>query len=813
MRKVERKKRLKYLYPGIAWLTILTMIISSLGFKEIVEAITTDPLIEANIVYSADHRKASIVFDLTSVNQEIAEIIKITSENDGEIVYEASRINQSSDYDVTENGDYHFKVTYRSASLLANQNETLSAESEAIESTQVTVKVDGIQPTSEITGSDQQLPVDSEENAEASVEVATTETTDVASNADSSEVMSSTDMSQEQSETSNTVENTKENSQTEESNEAPVNEENEISYPQELLLRGLGLAGHQNKDAKVKFKVDPETYNISAQLMAEDYMWHNYISSVYYRITVYKKDAVLGDSGTVLLEVKGTDKVLQNQMTQITTFDFEEGDMIQIWSPETRFNFLGNPVIASDGINTIDYATSSVPKEKFENSVYELTNGGFKEIYNEAPTATGQEIPLYSLYGQGDWSDGELATAAIYSDMVFKDDRNEQGIYQPDGYTIEEKTGSVNYVSNNRPTVSLASGCWTMNYTITDSWGRQRKVYRSANKLPKIDSKITIEEMEEKMVDGKKVEGFVHFPGATVNTKDQIVTLSSSVEINADAQDEDYLIIPYGATGPTRMIKSSTGDLQEVDLGGKYRIPADQITSVTIKKDPVTVIATDYQVDVSETQIASWNETELKNQIKERLAQVIGIASSNLADAEIVLDSKLQQTNPKAGSYQGTLKFTNTSGTIEQTFHLNVTENSWSYDIPERTETNGASGFVVIPKGIDLQRDHNNPNQLSATSEVYFANYMNATGVTFQVSVDNTFEMTNVIDNSNKFTVTATSNNNQKGTSNGQLALGNLSSTNTKGNGLSVTFTAPTDKVDRTKGRWQGNVQFYIERQ
>ncbi|WP_438723581.1 hypothetical protein [Enterococcus sp. AZ172] len=810
MRKMERKKRLKYLYPGIAWLTILTMIISSLGFKEIVEAITTDPLIEANIVYSADHRKASIVFDLTSVNQEIAEIIKITSENDGEIVYEANRINQSSDYDVTENGDYHFKVTYRSASLLANQNETLSAESEAIESTQVTVKVDGIQPTSEITGSDQQLPVDSEENAEASVEVATTETTDVASNADSSEVMSSTDMSQEQSETSNTVENTKENSQTEEGNEASVNEENAISYPQELLLRGLGISGNENK---VKFKVDPETYNISAQLMGGGYRWHSYFSSVYYRITAYKKDAVLGDSGTLLLEVKGTDNVQQNQMTQMTTFDFEEGDMIQIWSPESRFNFLGDPVIASDGINTINYATSSVPKEKFQNSVYEITSRGFKEIYNAAPTATGQEIPLYSLYGQGDWSDGELATSAIYSNMVFKDDRNEQGIYQPDGYTIEEKTGAINYVTNNRPAASVVSGCWTMRYTITDSWGRQTTINRESIKLPKFDSKITIEEMEEKIVDGKKVEGFVHFPEATVNTKDHTVTLSSSVVINANPQWEACLVIPYGGTERTRMIKSSTGDLQEVDLGGKYRIPADQITSVTIKKDPVTVIATDYQVDVSETQIASWNETELKNQIKERLAQVIGTASSNLADAEIVLDSKLQQTNPKAGSYQGTLKFTNTSGTIEQTFHLNVTENSWSYDIPERTETNGASGFVVIPKGIDLQRDHNNPNQLSATSEVYFANYMNATGVTFQVSVDNTFEMTNVIDNSNKFTVTATSNNNQKGTSNGQLALGNLSSTNTKGNGLSVTFTAPTDKVDRTKGRWQGNVQFYIERQ
>lgn len=805
---MERKKN--YLYQGIAWLTILLLTAGSFHIKEIVEAITADPLIEFNVVYNEDHTKASIVFDLESIDQPMNEIVKITSEHDGEVVYDRNFINQSSNYDVTENGDYQFKITYRPISLLASHNASLPTDSETIETTQVTIQVEGIQPIPETASTEQQLPIDSEENAEASVEVATTETNDVASSADSSEIISSTDMSQEQSETSNTVENTKENSQREEGNKASVNEENAISYPQELLLRGISVSGNENK---VKFKVDPETYNISAQLMATGYSWHSYFSSVYYRITVYKKDAVLGDSGTVLLEVKGTDKVQQNQMSQMTTFDFEEGDMIQIWCQESRFNFLGNPVIASDGINTINYATSSVPKEKFQNSVYELTSEGFKEIYNSAPTATGQEIPLYSLYGQGDWSDGDLETAPIYSDMIFKDDRNEHGVYQPNGYIIKQKIGSINYSIANKPADDVVSGSWTTKYTVTDSWGRKTTINRLSIKLPKIDSKITIEEMEEKIVDGKKVEGFVHFPEATVNTKDQTVTLSSSVVINANPQWEACLVIPYGGAERTRMIKSSTGDLQEVDFAGKYRIPADHVTSVTIKKDPVTVIATDYQVNLSETQIVSLEETALKEKIKEQLAQEIGTTNSELSDAEIVLDTTLDKVNPKSGNYQATLKLTNTSGTIEQTFNLEVTSNPWSYDTPERTETNGASGFVVIPKGIDLQRDTTNTSQLSATAEVYFANYGNATGVNYQVSVDETFEMMNFVDTSNKFTVTATADNNQTGASNGQLALGNLSSTNTKGNGLSVTFTAPTDKVDRTKGRWQGNVQFYIERQ
>lgn len=397
--------------------------------------------------------------------------------------------------------------------------------------------------------------------------------------------------------------------------------------------------------------------------------------------------------------------------------------------------------------------------------------------------------------------------------MIFKDDRDEHGVYQSNGYTINKKIGAINYVVTNRPADDIVSGGWTTKYTVTDSWGRQTTINRLSIKLPKIDSKITIEEMEEKMVDGKKVDGFVHFPGATVNTKDQTVTLSSSVVINADAQDEDYLIIPYGATGRTRMLKSLTGDLQEIDLGGKYHIPTDHVTSVTIKKDSVTVIGTNYQVSLSETQIVSLEESELKEKIKEQLAQKIGTTSSELSNADIVLDTTLDKTNPKSGNYQATLKYTNSSGTIEQTFNFEVTSNPWSYDTPERTETNGASGFVVIPKGIDLQRDKTDTSQLSATAEVYFANYGNATGVNYQVSVDETFEMMNVVNTSNKFTVTATSKNGQTGATNNILPLGNLASTNTKGKGLSVTFTAPTDKVDRTKGRWQGNVRFHIERQ
>lgn len=803
------KRKKNYLYQGIAWVTILLLTVSSFRIKEIVEAITADPLIEANVVYNEDQTQASIVFDLASVNQGTNEIVKITSEREGEVVYDASLINQSSDYDVAENGNYQFTVTYRSTSLLVNHSEATSVESDALETTQVNIQVDGIQPTSEIISSEQSLRVD----FEGDIEESTMETIEVVPDTEAVETVSSIGMSQYQTETSTTGETTTstETSQLEKANETPVTETQATTeYPQEILFKGIGISGNLNK-AKLKF--DPTTYDVTPEILVGGYPWHSYFSGTYYKITVYKKGAVLGDTGTVVFEVKGTDTVKLSQMTQIESFDFDKGDMLQIWSAEAKFNFLGLPVIASDGIGTIDYSKNVVSKEKFENSVYEITDKGLKEIYNKAPVASGQEIPLYSLYGQGDWSDGELDSAAIYSDMVFMDDRDENGVYQSNGYQIGEKLGSINYTITNKPTDNIASGIWTASYLLTDSWGRKTTISRPAVKLPKINDKITIEEMKEKISNGKKVSGFVHFEGATVQTRNQTITLKSGIIIDTNVNKTVFMTVPYDGQKTTQFIKDNNDDLKEIQILGKYNLADDVIKTVTIGSSKDITIATTYAVSLSETEIVTFDELGLKDKVKSQIADVMSLDETKLADAEILFGGSFDRTNPKEGKYDITVRFTNGNATVDQVVTLNVTANPWSYDTPDRSETNGVSGFVVIPKGINLQRDKTNTSQLSATAEVYFANYGNATGVNYQVSVDETFEMMNVVDTSNKFIVTATSKNGQTGATNNILSLGNLALTNTKGKGLSVTFTAPAEKVDKTKGRWQGNVQFYIERQ
>lgn len=805
---MERKTN--YLYRRIAWLTIFLLTVGSFRIQEIVEAITADPLIEANVVYNEDKTQASIVFDLASVDQGRNEIVKITSEREGEVVYDASLINQSSDYDVAENGNYQFTVTYRSTSLLANQSEATSVESDALETIQVNVQVDGIQPTSETISSEQSPSVDFEGDIEESI----IETSEVVPNTEAVETVSSTGMSQDQTETSTTEETTTstETSQLEKANETSVKESKATtSYPQEILLKGIAFYGETRK---VKFTIDPTTYKITGTVIQSNGGYHQgFNNTTYYTITVYKKDAKIGDTGQVLFNVNGEDKPKKEDFQLMEGFTFEEGDMLKIWSLEPKFNFTGSPIIASDGVTSIDYSSNSVPKEKFQNSVYEITAQGLKEIYNKAPSASGQEIPLYSLYGQGDWSDGELDAAAIYSDMVFMDDRDENGVYQSNGYQIRERLGSINYTITNKPTDNIASGGWTTKYLLTDSWGRQTTINRPTFKLPKIDNKITIEEMKEKISNGKKVSGFVHFEGASVQVSNQTITLKSGTIIDTNVNKTTFMTVPYDGQKTTRFIKDNNNDLKEIQILDKYNLADDVIKTVTIGSNKDISIATTYAVSLSETEIVTFDETGLKEKVKSQIADVMSLDETKLADAEILFGGSFDRTNPKEGQYDVTVRFANGNATVDQVVTLNVTANTWSYDTPDRSETNGVSGFVVIPKGIDLQRDKTNTSQLSATAEVYFANYGNATGVNYQVSVDETFEMMNVVDTSNKFTVTATSKNGQTGAINNILSLGNLALTNTKGKGLSVTFTAPAEQVNKTKGRWQGNVQFYIERQ
>ncbi|MGM9903289.1 hypothetical protein E1H99_11655 [Enterococcus hirae] len=792
---MTKKKKLRMLYyRSIASIIILCVIFSSFHMNSFVEALTKDHLIESNVIYNDDHTEASIVFDLDSVAEDKYFIESITSEKEEKVIYDSNSFNQSTDYLVKENGTYDFTIAYSQIAFDERESD------QNMKKMKITVPVKDIKKN-ETMDHTEISDMNSFDNNTGLKEdfgttIDTTEETleETFSNNSDADLDDTSQPDNILDETVDSVINT-------------VNNHSQGAYPQEILLKGLGFYGNFNK---AKFNIDPSTYKITGTVLETGTGYHSYFDGIYYRITVYKKDAKLYDTGEVVFEVKGTDRPNKSQFEKIEGFRFEEGDMIQIWSPESKFNFPGSPIIASDGVNTVDYTNGNIPSEKWSNSVYEITGQGLKEIYNEVPLIKGIDIPLFALYDQGDLSKGELQEAPVYTDIQFLDDRNDNGIYVRGKYQLDGSEVNMKYDVTNLPPEESKSGLWTSRYTITDSWGRSAQANRNIVKLPKFDNRIKIEEMENKVSDDKLVFGFVHFQDAKINPN--TVNLPSGAVINTKPEWEANLVLPYGNDKRTRLIKSSSGDLEKIDVGERYYIPTENIVSVEVKRDSSTIIVTNYNASISETQIASFNEQELKKQLKEEIAQIMGVNISNLDGAEIVLDANLEKDNPKVGSYQVTLQFKNANGTIKQIFSLNVTENPWSYDTPERIETNGASGFVVIPKGIELERDIEDSSQLSAKAEVYFANYQNAENVQYNISVDRTFEMINVLDNTNKFVVTATSSNAHTNWNNNILDLGSLSLTNTKGNGLNIMFSASTKETERVKGRWQGNVHFYIER-
>ena len=229
------------------------------------------------------------------------------------------------------------------------------------------------------------------------------------------------------------------------------------------------------------------------------------------------------------------------------------------------------------------------------------------------------------------------------------------------------------------------------------------------------------------------------------------------------------------------------------------------------------ILTSDDNVTLSETQIVKdyYTKSLLEDYIINKLSVkgYIDNGELNITNAtKIVLnDSGFDYTNPKEGKYTMSFELYDGSAVkLTQTVTVNITSNTWSYDTDDRTEQNGASGFIVIPKYIELEKSSDKKN-ITATEEVYFASYSNATNVQYKLYVDKTFELTKKGDPSSQVEVVSSSDTGLDSSDN-RWYVGELNRRYIKGFGQNVTFTAPSDEVDKSKGIWQGTVTFYFER-
>lgn len=217
-------------------------------------------------------------------------------------------------------------------------------------------------------------------------------------------------------------------------------------------------------------------------------------------------------------------------------------------------------------------------------------------------------------------------------------------------------------------------------------------------------------------------------------------------------------------------------------------------------------------IDISETKMAkdlmdpNKFENYLIDQLSLKAYKGTGIDYSK-ADYSLEYDAALLK-NPIPGTYDLKVKVTGT--TVEKTIQLKITPNTWSYNTDKRTEENGASGFIVIPKIIEL-KSTSQGNEISDTEEIFFANYRKATSVRYDVSVDKTFALIKTDNPSSKIMVTSSADS-AKDIGENKLYIGEMNYRYVEGFGYEVNFSAPNDEASRYKGRWTGNVTFYFER-
>ncbi len=281
-------------------------------------------------------------------------------------------------------------------------------------------------------------------------------------------------------------------------------------------------------------------------------------------------------------------------------------------------------------------------------------------------------------------------------------------------------------------------------------------------------------------------------------------------------------IYAYGAQiQDKRRIIDGTPNLVSPVTYGKYYMTKKKDGEATeaVRAGNYLIMANDHELNFKDTEISANFATkeQFVSYIEKQLSlkgykDIFGTLNTELVS--LTYEGKTKDIdeflkNP-TGDFIIQAQIKNSDGMVlaSKDITINVSENAWSYDTPNRTEENGASGYIVIPRAVQL-KENQGTKQLTATSEVYYANYQSAINdVQYQVTVDKQFQLTNTKISTEKLNVTTTG-----GTDKGTLVdLGTLSKLNQQGSGVKVTFSTPVSKETKKLGRWEGNVNFYFQR-
>lgn len=298
-----------------------------------------------------------------------------------------------------------------------------------------------------------------------------------------------------------------------------------------------------------------------------------------------------------------------------------------------------------------------------------------------------------------------------------------------------------------------------------------------------------------------------------------------------DVQDGNPTIYSYGFT---------VKDTRRETLGYDATHPLESTgtslmfaaSKVAANTDKTKALMANGTVPVfTETKVATYGSdedvvNEILRQVSFEAVQVSG--DGTVTDLNVGTDvlttiegeQSFSRSNPKPGEYTLFVYFSGQEKTSGIEIAFKIEENTWSYDTSDRTEQDGASGFIVIPKSITMERDPEDaPTIITADKpviagkgEVYFANYPNATEVKYDVSIDDTITLSKEGDTSNSFEAQSYVEGSSLVEGEGKRLIGELNNSKGQENGVELYYYSTDQKAFTSKGKWTGIATFYFSR-
>ncbi len=216
------------------------------------------------------------------------------------------------------------------------------------------------------------------------------------------------------------------------------------------------------------------------------------------------------------VRIKGTDNGNSSSIRTLQNFKYSEGDYINITPVDSKFVKITGTVTGLP--NDVNYTQTSVDLDKYKNVRFQLVDGQFKYVYNEAPIIKG--VDAKSIV-RGESFD-PLAGVSV------EDDRDSS--IPNDQIKVAYNQDALNRI-----------GTTMIRYTVSDSWGRTTTAEREIT----VTAPNQIE--NDKIVIKKGEKEFLTIGFDSLNKKLQVLDFLMNDVLEGTDHEEAFKLTLYGS--------------------------------------------------------------------------------------------------------------------------------------------------------------------------------------------------------------------------------------------------------------------------